>query len=88
MKQEKTQVISHDNGVELLVTFDYQEEIQIEECHGVHTFYNYDIEVTYVEIVIAGENVVFPDKKVNILPLLNKKQLEHIEELLDLNDND
>lgn len=86
MRQEKTQLISSDNGVELLVTFEYQEEIQIEECHGVHTIYNYDVEITYVEIVIVGENLVFPDKKVNILPLLNKKQLEHIENSLQIND--
>lgn len=67
------ETISDDNGIELLVGYDYEEsESQVEECHGYHEVgclvYT---ELKSVELVIAGRGI-------DVLSSMTQKQKDHI----------
>lgn len=63
---------------ELLIGYDFETIKREEEFHGFHTFYDRTIELTSVEIVIAG-------KGIDILRQLTPKQKQSIiNELQDL----
>jgi hypothetical protein len=63
---------------ELLIGYDFETTKREEEFHGFHTFYDQTIELTSVEIVIAGEGI-------DILEKLTPKQRKAIvKELNDL----
>lgn len=85
-KQTLTENILMDEfaDVELLVTYTHTETRVTEEGHGVHTWYESEVEITYVELVIAGESVKVKEGT-NLLPLLTKKQLGKIESNLSVN---
>lgn len=76
--QHNTETITDENGIEILVGYDYEQSpSQIEEGHGYHEVGNLiETELKTVEIVIAG-------KGIDILPSMNEKQKEAIVELLN-----
>jgi hypothetical protein len=70
---KNSETISDDNGIELLVGYEYQQSAsQVEECHGLHEVGQLvETTLTSVEVVIAGIGI-------EILPRLNKRQREQI----------
>jgi hypothetical protein len=80
-----TQTVISDSGIELLVTFDYYWEEQIEECHGVHDLSGWSVGLTYVELVVAGKTVKF-NGECNILKYLDNSQYLKILEQIDINE--
>jgi len=67
------QCICDDNGIELLVNFDYGKTAsQVEECHGLHELgRGVEFLINSVELVIAG-------KGIDIVKQLTLKQLQHL----------
>jgi hypothetical protein len=55
----KTDIIE---GAELLVTYEYYRTTRTEECHGIHTLIDEDINLLSVEVVIAGIGIDITDK--------------------------
>ena len=47
---------------ELLIGYDFEKRTRQEEGHGIHTFDESVIELTSVELVIAGEGMDILDK--------------------------
>lgn len=47
---------------ELLIGYDFEKRTRQEEGHGIHTFDESVIELTSVELVIAGEGMDLLDK--------------------------
>jgi hypothetical protein len=78
-KNHTSQTLVDQNGIEVLVGFNYDyDHGHLEECHGHHVIGNgYDIELTSVEIVIAGIGI-------DILPQLSRKQQNAIIEEIDI----
>lgn len=75
-----TETLVDDNGIEVLVNYDYeQSESQIEEGHGFHEvgkmIYT---ELCSVEVIIAGEGS-------DILPILSPRQQKSIISKLQYN---
>ena len=68
-----TQTIISEGGIEMLVTFDYYWDEQIEEGHGVHDLSGWNVNLTYVELVVAGKTVKF-NGECNILKYLELPQ--------------
>ncbi|HEY9701455.1 MAG TPA: hypothetical protein V6C58_03375 [Allocoleopsis sp.] len=71
--RHNTETILDENGIELLVGYDYEvSESQWEECHGYHDvgkmIYT---ELTSVEVIIKGRGI-------DILPFLDDRQREFI----------
>lgn len=62
-----TETIIDENGIEVIVNYDYENDKQIEEGHGLHNVGGIVIELKLVEVVIAG-------KGLNILPMLDNNQ--------------
>ena len=65
--------------VELLVSYNYEEVIQYEECHGVHDTSYIDIDITYVELVIAGKGI-----GINLIQHLDSKQIQELQSNLQI----
>jgi len=63
---------------ELLIGYDFETTKREEEFHGFHTFYDQTIELTSVEIVIAGKGIDILDK------LTQKQKQAIINELQEL----
>jgi hypothetical protein len=63
---------------ELLIGYDFEKRTRQEEGHGIHTFDESVIELTSVELVIAGEGMDILDK------LTPKQKQAIINELNDL----
>jgi hypothetical protein len=63
---------------ELLIGYDFEKRTRQEEGHGIHTFDESVIELTSVELVIAGEGMDLLDK------LSPKQKQAIINELNDL----
>ena len=83
-KKKQTENILLDSiGVELLVTYSYEFFRSYEECHGMHDTSHYDIDIEYVELVIAGESVSIGGAT-NLYPFLTKNQVHEIESQLSL----
>lgn len=68
-------------SVEIWVTYDTTYDSYHEEGHGLHSWQETEVDITYVEINIAGELLKIEGKD-NFLPYLSKKQLQKIESLL------
>ena len=47
---------------ELLVTYEYERTTRTEECHGIHTFIDEEVNILSVEVVIAGIGIDITDK--------------------------
>lgn len=77
--QNDTQAIIDDNGVELIVDFDWERgESQIEECHGYHEVgLDLEIGINSVKLVIGGVET-------DITKLLNHAQLNHLISKIEL----
>lgn len=71
--QSDSKVILEDNGIEILVGYDFEKSpSQVEEGHGEHEVGNrYYTELTSVEVIISGVGI-------DILPQLNTKQKDAI----------
>lgn len=74
-----SEMIVDDNGIEILVGYDYEKSgPQIEECHGYHDVGNLvSVKLTSVEVIICGTGI-------DILPQMTKKQIERIEQILNI----
>lgn len=75
---KNTEMLCDENGIEIVVAYKYEKSgSQVESCHGDHEvgLMTYT-ELDSVEVVIKGQGI-------NILPLLNSKQKEHIIEQLN-----
>lgn len=85
MKETKTQnvILESCANIELLVTFDYELVVQQEDFHGTQDTSYYDIELTYVELVIANQSLSIGGK-VNLLPYLTGKQEDEIRSQLEI----
>lgn len=77
MKQKESELIVDENGIEVLVTYTTENITQIEECHGIHDLGYIDIELTNVEVIIAGRGI-------DILHLMNDKQISVIKDNLSI----
>jgi hypothetical protein len=85
MKKTQTEnvILESYQDIELLVTYEYETTTQVEDFHGKQELSYTSVEITYVELVIAGEQVKF-NAKGNILPHLTKKQIETLESELQI----
>jgi len=80
--KHKSELISDDNNIEILVGYDYEiENGYFAEASNPSTWVEptVSIELTSVEVVIAG-------KGIDILPLLSNKQHHFITDKLTCND--
>ena len=77
-----TELIVDDAGLEILVTYRYEENpSQIEECHGYHEMGGgLSVELEMIEVAIKGGN------SVDILPFLNEKQCTYITNKLNFDE--
>jgi len=83
-KQTQTEnVILESLGIELQVTYTYEDIRSTEECHGMHDTSYTDVSINYVELLIAGESVKVNHRS-NLLPLLSPKQISEIEGMLQV----
>lgn len=69
--------------IELLVTFNYEFIRWQEEGHGIHDFSYTDVDITYVELVIAGKSVDL-GKSNNLLPFLTHDQINALIDQLEI----
>jgi hypothetical protein len=71
--KRNSETICDDNGIEILVGYRYEtSDSQVEECHGLHEVgLMTETTLTSVEVVIAGRGI-------DVLPMLTKKQKDHI----------
>lgn len=85
MKYTKTENVILDSyaDIELLVTFEYEYVKQEEDFHGTQDTSFYDIKITFIELVIAG-NPLQIGNKTNLIPYLNGKQMTEIESQLQI----
>jgi len=86
-KQIKTEnvILESYGNIELLVTYTYEEVRQVEEGHGYHTMTYTDVDITYVELVIAGESLRVNGES-NLTNSLTPKQRSEIESQLHIED--
>ena len=83
-KQPQTEnVILETLGIELQVTYTYEDVRSMEECHGTHDTSYTDVSINYVELLIAGEGVKV-NYRSNLLPSLTPKQVNEIEGMLQI----
>ena len=80
-----TKTLIEEGGIEFLVTFDYSWQDQIEEGHGVHDLSGWDIQITFIELVVAGKTVKF-NNEANILKYLDLDQYLAILGKIDINE--
>ena len=80
-----TKTLIDESGVELLVTFDYYWETQVEEGHGVHDLSGWNIQINYIEMVIAGKSVRF-NGDANIIKYLDLEQYLAILDKIDISE--
>jgi len=84
-KQTQTEnvILETLGNIELQVTYTYEDVRSMEECHGTHDTSYTDINITYVELLIAGEGVKVNHRS-NLLPSLTPKQVYEIEGMLQV----
>ena len=80
-----TKTLIDDDGIELLVTFDYYWEEQKEEGHGEHDLSGWNIQLNYVELVLAGASVKF-NGEANILKYFSLGQYLAVLGKIDINE--
>lgn len=84
-KETRTENVILDSyaDIELLVTFEYLYVKQEEDFHGIQDTSFYDIKITFIELVIAG-NPLQIGNKTNLIPYLSGKQMTEIESQLQI----
>ena len=84
-KQTKTEnvILESFGNIQLEVTYVFEEVKSTEECHGVHDTSYTDININYVELIIAGEGIKVNHRS-NLLPSLTPKQINEIESMLQV----
>lgn len=84
-KQTRTEnvILESLSNIELLVTYSYEYVLGTEECHGYHNTSYTDIDIEYVELVIAGESVTIKGTN-NLVMSLTPKQRSEIESSLQV----
>jgi hypothetical protein len=80
-----TQTVISEGNIEMLVTFDYYWNDQVEEGHGVHDLSGWSVHINYIELVIAGKTVSFNGDG-NILKYLDLPQYLTILEQINIDD--
>lgn len=85
MKETRTEnvILESYAGIELLVTYDYEESSQVEDFHGMQELTYSSATITYVELVIGGDSIAI-DTKCNLLPYLTKSQIKSLESQLEV----
>ena len=56
-RKEGSERLVSEPGIELMVWYTYEEEIQIEECHGPQRIEYTDVELDRVCLTIADEDI-------------------------------
>ena len=84
-KQTKTEnvILESFGNIQLEVTYIFEEVKSTEECHGIHDTSYTNVDITYVELLIAGETVKF-NQKSNLISSLTPKQINEIESMLQV----
>jgi hypothetical protein len=84
-KQTKTEnvILESFGNIQLEVTYVFEEVKSTEECHGVHDTSYTNLDISYVELLIAGE-VVKVNQTSNLLSSLTPKQINEIESMLQV----
>lgn len=84
-KETRTEnvILESYGDIELLVTYTYEHIKSQEECHGIHDTSYLDIDISHVELIIAGESVKVNGKS-NILMSLTPRQRNEIESQLQV----
>ena len=77
MKEKESELIVDENGIEVLVTYTTEAIKQIEEFHGIHDLSYTDVELTSVDVIIAGRGI-------DILRFLDDKQMSVIKDNLSI----
>lgn len=77
MKEKQSEIILDENGIEILVGYTTEYIKQIEECHGIHDLSYDDVELTSVEVIIAGRGI-------DIFRFLDDKQMSVIKDNLSI----
>ena len=80
-----TQTVISEGNIEMLVTFDYYWNDQVEEGHGVHDLSGWNVNLTYVELVVAGKTVRFNEES-NVLKYLDLSQYLAILDEINIDD--
>ena len=83
MKRINTESILDEAGIEMLVTYEYTEESQIEDFHGRQEISYVDVVITNIELIVSGHTFNM-EGKYNLLPYLNEKQLKEITSQLEI----
>ena len=84
-KQSRTEnvILESYGNLELQVTYNSEYIRSSEECHGMHDTSYTDVDINYVELVIAGESLKV-NGRTNLLHFLTPKQRSEIESMLQI----
>jgi hypothetical protein len=84
-KQTKTEnvILESFGNIQLEVTYIFEEVKSTEECHGIHDTSYTNVDINYVEMLIAGESVKI-NNRTNLLHFLTPKQINEIESMLQV----
>lgn len=76
-------ILDSSANIQISVDYYFSESKSIEECHGTHVFYDCEIDIKHVELIVAGKPIIINNSS-NLLRYLSAEQVSEIESNLQI----